>query len=391
MRALKLVGILLLCAASATAQEAPKEKLNATLENLAKSKEQQAALREKLAATQKELADLQNHSAALAERLQVSERRVSGEEKSLAAANTRLAAKQKEFEARKAEYVRSLSILLRMRDVPVTALFAQPDQMQELMRTATLLEKTNSAAATKARALEKDLRELKTLKTDAAERRSRTLDETAALNAEQSQLEKALRVRQKLQAALAEDNARAEQKVASLSRESQSLQSLIGKLEAEAKAEAARAKKEKKPEKKQVATKEFQGSKGSLRAPVSGELIHRYGERKSSNETYRGLVYRARPGATVVAPYDGEIVYTGPFRDYGTILLIKHRNGYISLISGLGNVTARLGQTVIRGEPVATMPASGSPEAYVELRGKDAKPIDPGDWFANVSQELSRR
>ena len=134
--------------------------------------------------------------------------------------------------------------------------------------------------------------------------------------------------------------------------------------------------------------RKFEGKKGNLRAPVAGEILHRFGEHKSNNETYRGIVYKARPGATVVAPYDGEVVYTGPFRDYGNILLIKHQNGYISLIAGLGNTTATLNQHVIRGEPVATM-GTDKPEAYVELRDSNAKPIDPGDWFANVGQSVT--
>jgi septal ring factor EnvC (AmiA/AmiB activator) len=123
---------------------------------------------------------------------------------------------------------------------------------------------------------------------------------------------------------------------------------------------------------------------------VAGEILHRFGDHKSGNETYRGIVYRARPGATVVAPYDGEVVYTGPFRDYGNILLIKHQNGYISLIAGLGNISTSLNQRVIRGEPVATMSNDKDAQTYVELRDATAKPIDPGNWFANVGQSVTQ-
>ena len=112
--------------------------------------------------------------------------------------------------------------------------------------------------------------------------------------------------------------------------------------------------------------------------------MHRFGEHKNANENWRGVVVRTRAKATVVAPADGEVVFTGPFRDYGTMVLIKHRSGLISLIAGLGEVRASLNQQVLRGEPVGTMPASVNPEAYIELRDRDSKPIDPGGGFANL-------
>ena len=48
-------------------------------------------------------------------------------------------------------------------------------------------------------------------------------------------------------------------------------------------------------------------------------------------------------------------------------------------------INTRLNQTVIRGEPVALTANGTTPEIYVELRDSDAKPIDPGDWFAKLS------
>ena len=90
------------------------------------------------------------------------------------------------------------------------------------------------------------------------------------------------------------------------------------------------------------------------------------------------MVFKARPNATVVAPYDGEIAFTGPFRDYGNMVLVKHKSGLISLIAGLGEVRANLGQKLLKGEPLGSMPNAPAPQAYIELRDRTAKPIDPG-------------
>ena len=381
------VGMFFWAQVAVAADAPPQQQLNQTLETLAKTKENDAALQKRLASVRQEYETLQNHSTELAERLQISERRVGSEEKALADVSGRLATKQKEFDERKADYARTVTTLLRMRELPMTALFAEPDHGQQLIEAAGVLEKTNVAVAKKARALAQDLQELKALKNDTALRRKRTEAETAALDTEQQQLAKALQARQKLQAQLSADHAHEQEKVAALSHESESLQALISKLDAAARAQA----KVEKTVPVAPPSRKFTGAKGSLHAPVSGEVLHRYGDRKSAGETYRGMVFRARPGATVVAPYDGEVVFTGPFRDYGNMLLIKHQNGYISLISGVGKLTASLHQNVIRGEPVALMGSDKNAEAYVELRDSDAKPIDPGDWFANVGKVITQK
>ncbi len=371
--------VLLTASVAALAENAPQQKLNATLANLQKSKEAQAALDRKHADIVRELEKLQRRATALAEKLQQSERRVTNEEQALSAVSTRLTTRQKEFEARKADYANTVISLLRLRRLPMTAVFSStPEDFEALMLTASVLEKTNAAIAAKANALRRDMGELKSLRGETATRRTRTSAETLALLKEQSELEAALRTRQALQASLAVDRARAEAEVAKLSRESESLQQLIGKLDAQP--------REKPPAKAPAAT-----TKGGLSMPVAGEIIHRFGEEKNGADTYRGMVIRGRAGATVVAPNDGQVVFTGPFRDYGNMLLIKHSGGYISLIAGVGKLTASLNQHVNKGEPIAVMGQQKNPEAYVELRDSSAKPIDPANWFANVTATMSRR
>jgi septal ring factor EnvC (AmiA/AmiB activator) len=375
MRARRLVLALWFIAAGASAQ-APQQQLNTTLENLAKTKEAEAALKQKIEATESDMQAMRERAAGLAEQLQKSEQRVTSQEEALDKVTDQLSAKRSEFESRKADYAATVLSLLRVRNVPPTAVFSSADDIQQLLRTASVLEKTNAAVAAKATRLRSDMSQLKKLQTDAKQRDITTRSEKEKLRSERENLARELAARQKLQAKLSADHARAEAKVAALSRESESLQELIGKLAENEKTQAAPAKKNN--------LRSFDGKKGSLRAPVAGEIVHRFGDRQASNGTYRGMVFKTRAGATVVAPYDGEVAFTGPFRDYGNMVLIKHKNGYISLIAGLGKINTSLNQAAIRGEPIGTMPESGNAEAYVELRDSAAKPIDPADWFANV-------
>lgn len=379
MRKLRLIACVALLSSNVHAAPAQQKELDATLQNLAQTKETEIQLKKRMDATEKEMQVMREKAAAVGERLQQSEQRVTTEEDALDKVNADVVAKRKEFDERKSDYTRTVLSLLRMRSMPATAVFSAGDDTQKLLQTASVLEKTNQAVASKAARLRSDIATLKKLQGDAKLRDAATKAEKAKLKVEQQNLARELATRQKLQAKLNADHARAEIKVADLSKQSQSLQELIGKLEENEKAQV------KEPTAPKPKLRSFDGKKGSAKAPVAGEVIHRYGDKQNANGTYRGMVFKARPGATVVAPYDGEIVFTGPFRDYGNMVLIKHKNGFISLIAGLGKVNAGLNQAAIRGEPIGTMPEGGNSEAYVELRDTDAKPIDPADWFANVT------
>ncbi len=356
-----------------------QQQLDMTLQDLARSKETETQLKKKMEATEKEMAAMRARSAGIAERLQISERRLTTSEETLAQVNADVATKKREFENRKADYIKTVMSLIRMHRLPPTAMFSSGEGTEKMLQTASVLEKTNQAVAEKATRLRGDIAELKHLQADAKAREDATHTEKAALRIDQENLARELTARQTLQAKLNADHSRAEIKVAELSHNASSLQDLIGKLNENEKQQI------KEPTAPKPKLRDFTASKGSARAPVAGQVIHRFGDKQNANATYHGIVFKARPGATVVSPYDGEIVFTGPFRDYGNMVLIKHKNGYISLIAGLGKVNATLNQAAIRGEPIGTMPDSGTGETYVELRDSDAKPIDPGDWFANVT------
>ena len=72
----------------------------------------------------------------------------------------------------------------------------------------------------------------------------------------------------------------------------------------------------------------FDGQAGRLWKPVGGRVVRRYGARDGVGMTSKGLTIESRVGAPVVAPFDGKIVFAGPFRGYGLILLIEHSGGY---------------------------------------------------------------
>jgi septal ring factor EnvC (AmiA/AmiB activator) len=99
----------------------------------------------------------------------------------------------------------------------------------------------------------------------------------------------------------------------------------------------------------------------------------------------------------VTSPCDGWIVYGGPFRTYGQVLIINAGGGYHVLLAGLSQIDVQLGQFVLAAEPVGTMSAApktaagktnqSAPVLYVEFR-KDGRPIDPDPWWVGGHQKV---
>jgi septal ring factor EnvC (AmiA/AmiB activator) len=114
----------------------------------------------------------------------------------------------------------------------------------------------------------------------------------------------------------------------------------------------------------------------------------------------KGLTIATRPGAQVTAPCDGSVVYAGPFRSYGQVLILDAGAGYHVVLMGMERISVNPGQFVLTGEPVAAMGggtqiaaataiASSQPILYVEFR-KDGTPIDPSPWWATSEGEKVR-
>ncbi len=133
----------------------------------------------------------------------------------------------------------------------------------------------------------------------------------------------------------------------------------------------------------------FPNAGASLRMPARGRVVRRYGQSGGTEGTSRGINIKARSGAQVVAPYDGQVVYAGPFRRYGQILIIEHGGRYHTLLAGLDRIDAVVGQWLLAGEPVGTLgsPQDGNPELYFELR-RAGQPINPLPWLATTGDKV---
>ncbi len=138
-----------------------------------------------------------------------------------------------------------------------------------------------------------------------------------------------------------------------------------------------------------AATIAFGNSQGLLPMPAQGKLMIKFGEAGIDGAASKGVHIETRPSAQVVSPCDGTVLYAGPFRSYGQLLIIDPGGGYHVVIAGMDRIQVTQGQSVLMGEPVATMgaePRSGEktasrPTLYVEFR-RDQQSIDPAPWWS---------
>ena len=116
------------------------------------------------------------------------------------------------------------------------------------------------------------------------------------------------------------------------------------------------------------------------RLPVDGRLVAAFGSRDDSGIRRDGLQLLPRSGAQVVAPGGGRIMFAGPYRGYGTIVIIEHANGWTSLVTGLSELAARVGQNVVAGSPLG-MAQLRDPAVTLELR-REGEPVNPLEFIA---------
>ena len=141
----------------------------------------------------------------------------------------------------------------------------------------------------------------------------------------------------------------------------------------------------------------FGKARGLLPLPVTGQVVGRFGQRNENGVRQQGLSIIARAGAQINAPYDGLVLYSGPFRQYGEIVIINLADGFQMILAGLAGSGVFVGQEILAGEPIGVLAGddlgheghenhqlgsstSGRSQLYMELRF-DGQPIDPSPWL----------
>ena len=311
-----------------------------------------------------------------------------------------------------------LSALQRAGRRTPPALLVTPEDALKSLRTAMLLGAVVPELRAQAQTLVGDLGELVTLRKAIATERDQLALDRDKVKEDQTRLGSLIDERQKKQSADEKDMEAETTRSIALASQVDSLQGLISKMELDVKSAAKAAVTAdlqgtpailnngkpnlaalKDPGRLSPAMA-FASAKGLLTLPVNGVRIREFGGSDGLGGVEKGISLASRPGAQVTTPCDGWVVYAGPFRSYGQLLILNAGGGYHVLIAGMERISVSIGQFVLTGEPVATMGSTSQiasvlaanatrPVLYIEFR-KDGTPIDPGPWWAANEGEKVR-
>jgi septal ring factor EnvC (AmiA/AmiB activator) len=321
---------------------------------------------------------------------------------------------------RREEIVEVLAALQRAGRRPPPALLVSPEDAVKAVRSAILLGAILPDMRERAEKLADELTRLAQLRTNIAAERERLTAELATLAGDRQRMAALVEERQRSQADAEKSLAQERLTAAEMARQVDNLKDLVARLEqgVESANRAARAaaraaeehdqKGESRPD--FAALKDpgrlspaiaFASARGLLPMPVNGAKIRNFGASDRLGGTERGISIATRPAAQVTAPSDGWVVYAGPFRSYGQLLILNAGGGYHIVLAGMERISVEIGQFVLTGEPVAVMGSGTSqvaaaspvgvsqPVLYVEFR-KDGTPVDPGPWWAKSESEKVR-
>ncbi len=398
-------------------REDAKRKLDDARKQLEADKDKQAGIARSAEEIAAERAKLNDALIQSARRVQENEEKLSDTETKIDALAEQAGVIRTSIRDRRRTISSLLAAMQRIGRQPPPALITRRGESLKAVRGAMLLATVLPEIKYQADNLSRELDGLVRLERDLNTERASLGLALRGLAADRDETDRLLAEKQKALAATQGSLAEAKTRADSRAKEVGDLNQLIGKLDDEvAKAEIARyeaelaAKREREAvvlaptESKRVAfltpsrmkpAVPFESAKGALALPASGKPVRRFGEGGEDGPA-KGMSLETRSEARITSPCDGWVVYAGPFRSYGQLLIINAGEGYHILLAGMRRIDVSPGQFVLAGEPAAVMDAAAPgfgqdaqkrPVLYVEFR-KDGRPIDPGPWWSLSSEKV---
>lgn len=397
------------------------------------------------AEVEKDLNKLNQQMISAAQKLQQEETQTTKSEEELKQLEERLALQQQNFEAEYSKLAETLTALQNLSLHPSQSLIIAPLSPVDVMRGAVLMRESVPYLHQNAEKIKADLQKIEDQKSKVEAKLESLKKQKLQLQQQRQALRKMADQKQQMRQKLQGETQKVQQEAQKLAEQASDLRELLEKAEAERQRlrrkqeEVRRAARQREEEKRKRLEKEreeaiarleaeqkqrmasgvssgfmredgtmfesdeadttvemvdirperikpkavnFAAAKGRLTRPVSGSVITSYGEELSKGVSSKGMVMKTRPYAQVVAPYDGMVIFSGPFKGYGNLIIVEHDGGYVSLLAGMETIETETGQMLLAGEPVGNMPDVETAKLYFEIR-KDQKPINPAPWFGS--------
>lgn len=99
------------------------------------------------------------------------------------------------------------------------------------------------------------------------------------------------------------------------------------------------------------------------RPVAAGWISSRFGRRTDPftgrPAVHRGVDFSGRPGTQILSAGDGVVIFAGSRYGYGRMVEVNHGNGYVTRYAHNKENLVQVGDTVRKGQPIATMGSTG--------------------------------
>ncbi len=109
---------------------------------------------------------------------------------------------------------------------------------------------------------------------------------------------------------------------------------------------------------------------GKWLLPTQGSII------KNFSNANKGIDFSGKIGQDIIAVSYGKVLYSGIAKGYGNLIIIKHDKAYLTAYAFNQNNLVKAGDTIRRGQKIATMGGDKNGLLHFELR-LNGKPINP--------------
>ena len=232
----------------------------------------------------------------------------------------------------------------RLSRQPAEAALVLPASPMDSARTAKLLGTLTPALRDQANALSAELDALQTARASLDAQHKAVAAAAERIAADREALDGVIGRRAQVYAELETAQRGSTARIERLAREAQDIRELLDRLAAESREQetAQRAAREAAALPRAAAAgSKAQRGRSPRPAPQSPRrraagCCCRFGQPGESGQPHRGLTIETRSAAQIVAPYDGQIAFAGPFRDLRAYLDHRTQRGISFALGGLG-------------------------------------------------------
>ena len=113
--------------------------------------------------------------------------------------------------------------------------------------------------------------------------------------------------------------------------------------------------------------------------PAQGTVIKSFGK-FGKGQYYDGIDIKSGENRPIYSAYDGKIAFIGSqIKKFGNLILVKHKDGWLSAYSNLGKYNVKQGDIIKKGEIIA-FTSSNSESFHFQLR-YNRTPVNPVNYL----------